>query len=144
MATKWTKKFAVDLAERVFATFLGALTTALALVEGTPIDWSDGQAVWTVLGVPVVFALIKGLLANLAAPETGASLIPEAPPGPKVNPDNGATDILYAAGAALVLLAVVLLVTTLLKAFVVSWIVIIVFAVVGLFLLFWRSGGVRL
>lgn len=61
-----------------------------------------------------------------------------------VRGEAGAVDILYAAGAALVLLAIVLLVTTLLKAFVVSWLVIIVLAVVGLFLLFWRGGGVRL
>lgn len=145
MATsnKWTKKFAFDLGERVLATFLGALATALALVEGTPLDWSDGQAVWTVLGVPVVFALIKGLLANLASTETGASMLPESPPGPKVNPEQGATDLLYALGIVLVGLAVVLLVTTLLHVFVVSWVVLIVLGAVGLFLMFWRGGTGR-
>jgi ABC-type amino acid transport system permease subunit len=138
---KWTKAFWVDLAERVGATFLGAVLGLLTLSGTTTVDWTNWNYIWTVVGLPVAFSLLKGLLANLKDPESGASMV-DAPPGPVL--ENGATDILYAAGAALVLLAVVLLVTTLLKAFVVSWIVIIVFAVVGLFLLFWRSGGVRL
>lgn len=83
LTSKWTRAFWVDLGERVVATFLGALLTTLLLVNSTPVDWADGQAVWTVLGVPTLVALIKGLLANLADPESGASLVP-APPGPVV------------------------------------------------------------
>ena len=66
------------------------------------------------------------------------------PAGPEVVDERGATDILYALGIALVVLAVILLVTTLLKVFVVSWVVLIVLAVLGFFLLFWRGSGVRL
>lgn len=135
---KWSSGFWVDLGERVGATFLGALATALALVEGTPIDWSDGQAVWTVLGVPVVFALIKGLLANLKDSESGASLV-NAPPGPVV--EDGVTNLLYAAGVALLLLALLLLVLKVAAAVAVSWLVVVIVAVVGVFLLFWGGRG---
>ena len=84
--SKWNKRFWADLAERVGATFLGALLTALTVTGSTPVDWSDGQVVWTILGLPTLFALIKGLLANLGDPESGASLLP-APPGPEVTPE---------------------------------------------------------
>jgi hypothetical protein len=80
---KWSKAFFIDLAERVGATFVGALLATLTLVGATPVDWSDGQAVWAVLGVPTVVSLLKGLLANLASPESGASVVP-APEGPAV------------------------------------------------------------
>lgn len=134
VANKWNKVFFIDLAERVGATFLGALVTALALVEGTPVDWRDGQAVWTVLGVPVVFALIKGLLANLKDPESGASLV-NSPPGPVVQ-EGGTASILGALGIGLLVLGVILLFTTLLKLFVVSWAVVIAAVVVGVVLLY--------
>jgi uncharacterized membrane protein len=143
MSTKWTKKFAVDLLERVLTTALYGVVTMLTADQSGVVS-GNAQQWWLVVGLPTVLSLIKGVLANLAAPETGASLIPESPPGPKVNPEQGATDILYAAGVALLLLALVLLVTTLLKAFVVGWVVIIILAVTGAFLLFWRGGGVHL
>jgi hypothetical protein len=82
--SKWSGEFFADLTERVVATFLGALLTVVALTEGTPLDWSNGQVVWTVLGVPTAVSLIKGLLANMANGESGASALP-APPGPEVN-----------------------------------------------------------
>jgi hypothetical protein len=88
LSRKWSGAFWADLGERVVATFLGAVLTALLLVEGTPLDWSDGSAVWTVLGVPTLVALIKGLLANLANPESGASALP-SPPGPEVEDVQG-------------------------------------------------------
>lgn len=80
---KWSKTFVVDLAERVVATFIGALLTVLTVTGSTPVNWSDGAVVWTILGVPTVVALLKGLLANLGDPESGASLVPH-PPGPEV------------------------------------------------------------
>lgn len=81
--TKWSKRFWADLAERVASTFLGALLTALTVVGSTPVDWTDAQVVWTILGLPTLVAVIKGLLGNLANPDSGASLLP-APPGPEV------------------------------------------------------------
>jgi hypothetical protein len=140
VTNKWSKAFWVDLAERVGSTFVGALLALVTTASSTPIEWDNPAYFWPILGVPVLVSLLKGLAANFKDPESGASIV-DAPPGPVL--EEGATDILYAAGAALVLLAVVLLVTTLLKAFVVSWVVIIVIAVVGLFLLFWRAGGVH-
>lgn len=80
---KWSKKFWVDLAERVGATFLGAVLTLMTAAETTPIEWTNPAFFWSVLGVPTAFALIKGLLANMAAPDSGASLVPH-PPGPDV------------------------------------------------------------
>lgn len=137
---KWSKKFFIDLAERVGSTFLGALLTLVAMdniLEGP--DWDT--TLWPILVLPTLVSLLKGLLANMAAPETGASLVPDSPPGPKVNPEGGATDVLYALGIALIVLAVALLVTTLLKVFVVGWVVLIVLAVIGFFLIFWRGGA---
>lgn len=141
-STKWTKKFALDLTERVLSTLLYGVI-AMLTADANGVISGSAQQWWLVVGLPTVLSLVKGVLANLAAPETGASLIPESPPGPKVNPEErGAVDILYALGVAVLVLAVLLLVTTLLKVFVVSWIVLIVLAVLGLFLLFWRGGGV--
>ena len=80
---KWNKAFWIDLAERVGATFVGALLATLTLVGATPVDWTDAAAVWAVLGVPTVVSLLKGLLANLASPGSGASAVP-APEGPAV------------------------------------------------------------
>lgn len=81
---KWSRAFWFDLGERVGATFLGALLGAITLVNATPVDWGDPAALWAVLGVPTAVALIKGLLANLAHPESGASLI-DPPPGPRLD-----------------------------------------------------------
>lgn len=80
---KWSKAFFIDLAERVGSTFVGALLATLTLTGTTPVDWTDGAAVWAVLGVPTVVSLLKGLLANAASPESGASAVP-APEGPLV------------------------------------------------------------
>lgn len=88
MTNKWSKEFWVDLAERVGSTFVGALLTALTVTGATPVDWSDGQIVWTILGLPTLVSLLKGLAANLADPESGASLIP-FPPGPEVHDEGG-------------------------------------------------------
>lgn len=81
---KWDREFAADLAERVGATFLGALTTALVATGTDAVDWTDGKIVWAILGVPTLFSLIKGLSANIANGDSGASLLP-VPPGPDVN-----------------------------------------------------------
>lgn len=73
--SKWNRAFLVDLAERVGSTFLGALLATLTLVDTTPVNWGDAHAVWAVLGVPTLVSLIKGLLANMANPDTGAAIV---------------------------------------------------------------------
>lgn len=83
-SSKWNARFWQDLGERVLATFLGALLSTALVTGTTGIDWSDGKVVWLTLGVPTLVSLVKGLLANLANGETGASLLPE--PGPEVTP----------------------------------------------------------
>lgn len=83
MTAKWTPEFLADLAERVVSTFLGALLTVITVTGGTSVDWNDGAVVWAILGVPTAVSLIKGLLANMANPDSGASLVPP-PAGPQV------------------------------------------------------------
>lgn len=83
--SKWSRAYWSDLAERVGATLLGALLGCITLTSTTPVDWTDAKAVWAVLGIPTAVSLIKGLLANMAAPESGPSLLP-SPPAPDVTP----------------------------------------------------------
>lgn len=73
--SKWGSKFWTDLAERVGATFIGALLAMLTLANQTPVDWTDAEAVWIVLGLPTVVALLKGLLINLKGPDPSPSLV---------------------------------------------------------------------
>lgn len=82
MSNKWSKEFWADLAERVGATAIGAL---LAVVAGSTTGAipNDPAVWWSVVGVPTVVSLLKGLLANMAHPESGPSLLP-APPAPEV------------------------------------------------------------
>ena len=84
--SKWSKTYWSDLAERVGSTFIQALIGCLVLTGATPVDWSDGKAVWAVLGVPTLLALLKGLLANMVNPDSGPSVLP-APPAPEVQGD---------------------------------------------------------
>lgn len=65
MANKWNKQYWQDLGERVASTEIGALLTTAVLAGATPINWSDGKAVWATLGVPPAVSLAKGLLVNL-------------------------------------------------------------------------------
>lgn len=81
--SKWSKTYWADLAERVGSTEIGALLSTSFLFGATPLDWSDGKVVWITLGAPPAVALLKGLGANMANPESGPSLLP-APPAPDV------------------------------------------------------------
>lgn len=79
---KWSKRFWSDLAERVATTAGYGVVTMLTAdatgaISGNPQQW------WVVVGLPTALAGIKGLLANLGNPESGASLLP-SPPGPDV------------------------------------------------------------
>lgn len=140
VTNKWSSAFWVDLGERVGATFLGALLTVLTADQSGAIAGS-AQQWWLLLGLPTVLSLIKGLLANLKDGESGASLV-NAPPGPVL--EQGATNLLYAAGVALLLLAVALLIAKVAALVAVSWLLVIVIAVIGVFLLIWGGRGTRL
>lgn len=72
---KWGKAFWADLAERVGSTLVGALLGVFTLTGTTPIDWSDGKVVWTILGVPTVVSLLKGLLSNLPGDLPSSSVV---------------------------------------------------------------------
>jgi hypothetical protein len=109
MTSKWSKAFWLDLGERVASTFLGALLAYL--VTDNTLEKVDFDQLWPVIVLPTLVSLIKGLLANLASPESGASLI-KAPPGPvEVNRRNelgyGAIELVV--GVILVIILVVLL-----------------------------------
>lgn len=82
--SKWSRTFWADLAERVGATAIGALLAVVAGSQSGAIP-NDPAVWWSVIGVPVVVSLLKGLLANLANGESGPSLLP-APPAPVVEP----------------------------------------------------------
>lgn len=85
MPGKWSRTFWADLAERVAATAIGALLAVVAGSQSGAIP-NDPAAWWAVIGVPVAVSLLKGLLANLADPTSGPSLLP-APPAPVVEPE---------------------------------------------------------
>lgn len=81
VANKWSKNFWLDLLERVGTTFLYgliALLTTENLVESL-----TAEAAWTIVLLPTLLSALKGLLANMADAESGASALPH-PPGPDV------------------------------------------------------------
>jgi len=80
--SKWSRTFWADLAERVGSTAIGALLAVIAGSSSGAIS-NDPAVWWAVVGVPTVVSLLKGLMANLANPESGPSLLP-APPAPEV------------------------------------------------------------
>ena len=80
--SKWSATFWEDLLERVGATAIGALVTAL-VGDWSGVIPSDPRVWWTVVGLPTLLSLLKGLMANLANPESGPSLLP-SPPAPKI------------------------------------------------------------
>jgi hypothetical protein len=75
MNSKWGKKYWVDLGERVGFTFIGALLGALTVTGTTPIDWSDEDVMWAILGVPTLTSLLKGLLVNLKGDSPSPSAV---------------------------------------------------------------------
>jgi len=85
VSEKWGGGYWRDLGERVAATFIGALITLITMdniLEGP--DW---DTLWPILVLPTLLSLLKGLLANLASPMTGASVLPH-PPGPVMDDSN--------------------------------------------------------
>lgn len=132
--SKWNSTFFSDLGERVGATFLGAILGLVTLSATEAVAWTDWSYLWPIVGVPTLVSLIKGVLANMAAPDSGASAIP---PGPRV---EGGYAVLGALGLGLVVLTVLLLVLTLLGAASFSWVVLAVLFVIGLVLI-WIDRG---
>lgn len=84
-----------------------------------------------------VTAVVRGQITPRYDPVTDVRGSGSGP----VRGDAGAANILYVLGVVLVLLAVLLLVTTLLKVFVVSWLALIVLFIVGVALLVWQGNG---
>jgi len=80
MSGRWSGGFFADLGERTASTAGYGVITVLTSTKITEVTPELG---WTIIGLPTVLCLIKGLLANLKDSESGASLLP-APPGPDV------------------------------------------------------------
>lgn len=83
MPKKWNRTYWADLAERVGTTAIYGLVAVLTgdasgAVPNEPKVW------WVVVGLPTALALLKGLAANMADPESGPSLLP-APPAPDIH-----------------------------------------------------------
>lgn len=83
MDNKWSVAYFADLGERVASTAIYGVITLLTANAVTDINVELG---WTIVGLPTVLSLLKGLLANLKDSESGASLLP-SPPGPEIDPD---------------------------------------------------------
>lgn len=77
----WSKQYWFDLGERVASSLIGGLLTLLVSTNLTDISTELG---WTIVGIPTLTSLLKGLLANLKDSESGPSLLP-SPPAPEVD-----------------------------------------------------------
>jgi hypothetical protein len=91
--SKWSGRYWADLGERVASTEIAALLAVIVTTGVTNIDWHDSKYIVTTLVVPPVVTLLKGLLANLKDPESGASFL-NAPPkgsGPDIQTPRGNT-----------------------------------------------------
>jgi len=87
---KWSKGFWADLAERVGAVFVYSLITLLTM--DNVLERVNFETLWPIVVLPTVLSLLKGLLANLKDPASGASLL-NPPPGPVVTEtERGAID----------------------------------------------------
>jgi hypothetical protein len=81
--TKWSRAYFADLLERVVTTALYGVVTMLTADASGAISGS-GRQWWLVVGLPTALAGIKGILANIASPDSGPSALP-APPAPEVD-----------------------------------------------------------
>jgi hypothetical protein len=103
-----------------FLAFLGLLWANL---QGTP-DWGTlGVQDWLTILIPTILTF-------------GATYVVANPLVPGAGPDElGATNIFYALGVGLLLLAVILFLLTVFKVAVFSWVALVILAVVGVVLL---------
>ncbi|MBO9523409.1 MAG: hypothetical protein J7518_17915 [Nocardioidaceae bacterium] len=72
---KWSRHYFADLAERVGTTTIYGLIAVLT-GDATGAVSNDPKVWWTVVGLPTVLSVLKGVLSNLADDETGPSLLP--------------------------------------------------------------------
>lgn len=72
MKSKWGKQYWADLGERVGSTLIYQIITLLTLETGTNIN---SFVIWTIVGLPTVLAVLKGLLVNLRGSEPTASVV---------------------------------------------------------------------
>lgn len=100
-AARWTREFWRDLGERVATTAVYGLIVMLTADASGAIS-GDPQQWWLIVGLPTVLALLKGVLAGIKDPETGASLLSDPPP--RVERGASALEV-----ALVVLIAVVVL-----------------------------------
>lgn len=100
MANKWSRTYWADLGERVAST---AVYGGITLLTANAVTDLTAALAWTIVGLPTVLSLLKGLLANLKDAESGPSLLP-SPPAPDVTPDDRGITTL---GLVLVVLLVV-------------------------------------
>lgn len=77
---KWTKGFWQDWLERVGSVTVYGLITLLTTVNVTDLDWHQS---WIIVLLPAALSALKGVLANMKEPASGASLL-DPPPGPVI------------------------------------------------------------
>ena len=70
----FTRKFAIDLAERVLFTFLQAYASG-ALLNLTGVMTLDGQKALVIAAGAATLSALKGLLASRVGDETSASAV---------------------------------------------------------------------
>ena len=81
-AQKWSASFWADWGERVLAVLLYTTIGFITTLAQTGLSLENlWPAVGTAILLPVLLSALKGLLANVANPESGASVL-SPPPGP--------------------------------------------------------------
>lgn len=86
LVNKWSKAYFIDLGERVLATMIYGIITLITM--DNVFERLDWERLWPVVVLPTTLALLKGLLANLAHAQSGASAV-SGPPGPVLRTDGG-------------------------------------------------------
>lgn len=115
-ASRWGGAFWSDLAERVGSVLVYSLITLVSM--DNILERPDWHVLWPIVGLPVVLALLKGLLANFKDYRSGASLLsaPPAGDGPLLTEDGahrrddaGRIDVWTVVGVILVVILILVL-----------------------------------
>jgi hypothetical protein len=142
---------------RVFAAALLAMITSSKIADVIHVDWQGILATAAMAPVVTLLLCVVGdTVTGGAGPAFGTVEVTSPPATPADGSDlkggvvvgrhageAGVSNLLYTLGVVLVALAVILLVTTLLKVLVVSWVAVIVLGVVGIGLLVFAGRGTR-